>query len=245
MDRIGTIPVVHTALPGMPWLLAFTTLIGHDFGAGDGATRAPQRHELDAALAPLNTTWLTLEHGTTVQQVPPATTPVPGDAAIVTRAGFAAALTTADCLPITLACSYPTPTTALIHAGWRGLAAGVIEQTLAAFPGLQPQQIHAHIGPCILQDDYEVGPEVRNALLGSPNVTEQHFKPSTATPGHYLANLPAMAVAKLTAAGVPAAHITTHPTSTKNDPLLHSVRRDGAKAGRMASVVAILPGHPG
>jgi YfiH family protein len=249
-DEFDT-PFIQAPIKGLPWLLAFTTLrcdgAGrvYDYGAGDGAACSQRRAELQQALAPLRISWLTLEHATRCVEVPPASTACVADAAIVVQAGYAAALTTADCLPITLACATPRPCAALIHAGWRGLAAGIIEDTLANMAnrhGCPPAKIQAHIGPGVQRQDYEVGLDTYQQLLASVNVSREHFSIQAEKPGHFLADLPAMAMAKLLAAGIPRAAISVHPTSTKADTQLHSVRRDGSSAGRMASVVAITQG---
>jgi YfiH family protein len=162
------------------------------------------------------------------------------DAAIVTQPGYAAALTTADCLPLVVVCPQPH-VVAVIHAGWRGLAAGVIERTVAtmceAATLSDPQALRVWVGPAIQREDYEVGPEVRHGLICSAFVTSGHFTP---LPGEkYLADLPAMAVAKLVGLGVPAANIERYPQSTKASAHLHSVRRDGTAAGRMATIVGL------
>jgi YfiH family protein len=252
-DSTLDIPILRAPFEGLPWLVAFTTLARDergrrfDFGAGDGSACAAQRRALAREVAPLELSWLELEHGSRCVEVAgraPQRGPVPADAAIVDRPGHAVALTTADCLPIIVAVASPQPAVALIHAGWRGLAAGVIENALAAL--VRPhgcelcdlQGAQAYIGPCIHAQDYEVGEECCAALLASPQVRPAHFLPS-GQPGHYLADLPAMAAAKLEAAGIAPMAIRTCPLSTKRDRHLHSVRRDATTAGRMATLVGI------
>jgi copper oxidase (laccase) domain-containing protein len=186
---------------------------------------------------------------------------VTGDAAIITAPGYAAALTTADCVPIILAGSKPTvptagdkppepiagekppsPIAAVIHAGWRGLAAGIIEGTaerLCRIGEVPPENIHAWIGPAIAREDYEVGDETHTALLQRLAVSERHF--TQTRPGHWLADLPAMAESILSAQGVSPENIQRFEGSTFADQHLHSARRDGALSGRMATVVGIKP----
>ncbi|MDR3053631.1 MAG: polyphenol oxidase family protein [Coriobacteriales bacterium] len=264
------LPVITpTSLGALPWLVAFTTQAPRDFAAPqDSLTKSQpsQRHELAHALAPLALTWLSLEHGAHAVSLPAANTTSPvADAALVVQPGFAAALTTADCLPLIVACPSHR-VAAVIHAGWRGLAAGVIENTLDALAlhlGELPGDTLVWVGPAIQQAHYEIGPEVRHELLQSIGVSTAHFKELSGTTPHrsslaaeashtctgqakgspatrkYLADLPAIATAKLLLKGIDAESIELYPHSTFSHTCLHSVRRDGTQAGRMATVVGI------
>jgi len=243
---------VRYECPELPWLCAFTTQAPKDYKA-DTEAGEYARCELAEQLAPLALTWLALEHGATVRDIPGETadTLVTGDAAIITASGYAAALTTADCIPIILASGQPEPgadskpsepIAAVIHAGWRGLAAGIIEGTverLCHAGEIPPESIHAWIGPAIAREDYEVGDETRIALLERPAVGERHF--TQARPGHWLADLPAMAESILAAQGISPENILRFEGSTFTERHLHSARRDGAISGRMATVVGIKP----
>ncbi|MDR3316267.1 MAG: polyphenol oxidase family protein [Coriobacteriales bacterium] len=234
---------VRYECPELPWLCAFTTQAPKDYKA-DTEAGEYARCELAEQLAPLALTWLALEHGAMVQNIPEETTGalVAGDAALITAPGYAAALTTADCIPIILASGQPEPIAAVIHAGWRGLAAGIIEGTverLCHAGEIPPESIHAWIGPAIAREDYEVGDETRIALLERPAVGERHF--TQARPGHWLADLPAMAESVLAAQGISPENILRFEGSTFTERHLHSARRDGAISGRMATVVGIKP----
>jgi YfiH family protein len=161
------------------------------------------------------------------------------DAAIITQPGFAVAFTTADCLPL-VCVDVEKKVVAAIHAGWRSLAAGIIERTLERLRSecaVSPERLKVWIGPAVARDDYEVGTEVHDALLTRPGVTEEQLAPRGQA--HFLADLPGAATAILVSLGVPAPAIERYPVSTRQSPLLHSVRRDGALAGRMATVVGI------
>jgi copper oxidase (laccase) domain-containing protein len=166
------------------------------------------------------------------------------------------AFTTADCLPIVIAAAgqiagqtngqnhgqtpQQTHAAVAIHAGWRSLAAGIIEDAvegLTSTCGAQPTELMVWIGPAIAREDYEVGSEVKERLLARPAITEEQFTPVGT--GRFLADLPGAALAILMSCGVSAGAIERCPVSTKQSPLLHSVRRDGSEAGRMATVVAI------
>lgn len=182
------------------------------------------------------------------QEVPSTikTTPVTAaarttDAALVTTPGFAAALTTADCLPIIVVCP-SNRVAAVIHAGWRGLARGVIENTLGQIElrlGQLPKDVVAWIGPSIQQDDFEIEDTVKLKLLENDRIGRQRFR--LQPNNRYLANLQGMAADILTNLGVQRSAIEVCPLSTRSDPRLHSARRDGSASGRMATVVGILP----
>jgi hypothetical protein len=137
---------------------------------------------------------------------------------------------TADCLPVLFAAP-GGGRVAAAHAGWRGLAAGVLEATVAALGG--PSGLLAWIGPAIGPGAYEVGEEVREAFVGLGPGMEAAFRPSR--PGHWWADLPALARARLATAGVEA--IYGGGLCTLDDPVhFYSYRRDGV-TGRMASLI--------
>jgi len=129
-----------------------------------------------------------------------------------------------------------------IHAGWRGLAKGVIENCCEQFGSLNngelPLDTQAWIGPAIAAADYEIDSSTRDQLLASASVSIEHFSPTE--PGHFLADLPAMARAKLVASGVAAERIFAQTSSTFTEGKYHSARRDGEASGRMATVAGIL-----
>ncbi|MCL2807517.1 MAG: polyphenol oxidase family protein [Coriobacteriia bacterium] len=162
------------------------------------------------------------------------------DAAIVDTSGTAVAFTTADCLPIILA-SKSHVMIAGIHAGWRGIARGVIENCCLSFAkrcgGQMPADTQAWIGPAIKAADFEVSTSTRTELMNSPSVKSAHF--SLTRPGHYLADLLAMSVAKLKASGIALDNITSWQGSTFSDLRCHSARRDGESSGRMATVIGL------
>ncbi|MCB1612255.1 MAG: laccase domain-containing protein, partial [Xanthomonadales bacterium] len=120
-----------------------------------------------------------------------------------------------------------------IHAGWRGLAGGVIESTLAQVQ-IDPGQVYAWLGPAIGPEAFEIGPEVRKAFV------DQHFPALECfTRGHgdrWHADLYALARLRLHSAGVKSiqgGNWCTHSEATR----FHSFRRDGAGSGRMASLI--------
>lgn len=90
------------------------------------------------------------------------------DGHVTAESGIAMAVTVADCTPVFLA--HPTGPIAVLHAGWRGTAAGILERGVAALAalGAAPEELHAHLGPSICGPCYEVGPEVLSAVTGKP-----------------------------------------------------------------------------
>ncbi|MDR2492745.1 MAG: polyphenol oxidase family protein [Coriobacteriales bacterium] len=246
---LGDIPVVAPSAPLPPWLLAFTTLAQRgvsslDFGAGGKEACWDERRRLEQALEPLAVHWLALEHGSCVRELPVREahpddqadrTTHRGDAAVIAELGHAAAITTADCLPVVI-CALHARRAALVHAGWRGLAAGIVG--LVARRLVADGPCAAWIGPSIAGADYEVGPEAHEQLACQEAALPQHFWPSGRS-GHVYADLRGIACAQLAAAGIAKDAVETFMPSTRRDSRLHSVRRDGVAAGRMATVVAL------
>lgn len=201
------------------------------------------RRDLERALSPLKVTWLSLEHEDNIvdirQDDSGVALPLRADGAIVSEPGTAVAFTTADCLPIILA-SESTCVMVGIHAGWKSLAAGIIEGALHRLEmeyDIPATDIRVWIGPAIAREDYEISAEVREALLARPAVTPECF--TDTKPGHFLADLPMAAKEILISLGVGAERIDHHPLSTRQDIRLHSARRDSGRAGRMATVVGV------
>src|SRR5699024_8221218 len=121
--------------------------------------------------------WLNQVHDKAVAAVDelPAGAPAPeADAAITHGAGAVCAVLTADCLPVLL-CSRDGNAAAAIHAGWRGLAAGVVEAAVAALDS-QPARLLAWLGPAIGPGRFEVGAEVREAFLRRDRRAEAAFR---------------------------------------------------------------------
>ncbi len=121
-----------------------------------------RRLRLGAGL-PAEPAWLSQVHGVAVADLDRAGTLAPADAAVARGPNRVAAILTADCLPIVLAAD-SGDIVAAAHAGWRGLAAGVIEATVRAM-GVPPAALMAWLGPAIGPKHFEVGPEVREAFL--------------------------------------------------------------------------------
>lgn len=193
------------------------------------------RRRLAAAL-PSEPFWLEQVHGTAVADADTAaaTPPPRADAAVTMQPGRVLAIMTADCVPVVMADTQGR-VLGVAHAGWRGLAAGVLEATLAALRARLPDagSWRAWIGPCIGQARFEVGDDVRIAFVDTYPETARYFAPGRA-PGKWQADLAGLAchrLATLGVYGVSAAGLCTYDDAE----LLHSYRRC-ATSGRMATL---------
>ncbi len=195
---------------------------------------AENRRLLRAALAlPAEPVWLTQVHGTRVVDAATINVPTAADGSFTDVAGVVCAVLTADCLPLFL-CDRAGKRVALVHAGWRGLAAGIIRAGVTAMqvPG---GELLAWLGPAIGADAFEVGAEVRGACLAAgPPAAAAAFRPA-ARSGHWWADLYALARTQLNAAGVHAVFGGGHCTFREASHF-YSYRRDGV-CGRMASLI--------
>ncbi|NII09954.1 peptidoglycan editing factor PgeF [Oleiagrimonas sp. C23AA] len=203
--------------------------------AGDHAdTVQANREALAQGLGlPSAPRWLRQVHGTRVAQLGPlAGEVVPeADAAVSHVPGTVLAILTADCLPVLL-CAEDGSEIGAAHAGWRGLAGGVLEATLAAMH-TPASRVRAWLGPCIGAASYEIGAEVREAFVRDRPDAACAFTPSR--PGHWLADLPLLARQRLQMAGV--THISGAQIDTFIDTRFYSYRRDGTRSGRFASLI--------
>lgn len=183
--------------------------------------------------------WLQQVHGVEVCEVSGVSAaPVCADASVTQVKGLACAVLTADCIPV-LFCRVDGGAVAAAHAGWRGLCAGVLANTVNAF-NCPPQELMAWIGPAISQAHFEVGPEVYQAFLkgfsGVSNTQiEDAFRPSTDKSGHFYADIIALALCQLQNLGV--AWVGGGDMCTYADAgRFYSFRRDG-QTGRQASLI--------
>lgn len=178
--------------------------------------------------------WLNQVHGTSVldasgfsagDQAPQA------DASFSREAGSVCVVMTADCLPVLL-CDQAGQVVAAAHAGWRGLLAGVLEETIAAM-GVPGAKLMAYLGPAIGPLAFEVGDEVRSAFVAADESSAAAFKP--ARPGKWLADIYGLARRRLTGQGVTRIYGGSFCTVSEADRFF-SYRRDG-QTGRMASMI--------
>jgi len=209
-------------------------------GLDDPAALAENRRRFEAFL-PAPPTWLEQVHGASVATLTrvgqAARSPV-ADAAVTREHGVVCAVLVADCLPVVLADRAGTAV-GIAHAGWRGLAAGVLEAAVAALRdcGAQPGDLLAWFGPAIGPAAFEVGDEVREAFCGGDAGAAACF--AAHRPGKWHADLYALARRRLARCGVPRIHGGGFCTYTENARFF-SYRRERA-CGRMAAAVWLQP----
>lgn len=175
--------------------------------------------------------WLEQVHGTEVAAPRAGQTGLVADAAVTRTPGVVLAVRTADCLPVIL-CDRDGSVIAVAHAGWRGLAAGVLEATVGAM-AIDGADLLAWFGPAIGKSAFEVGPEVRSAFLAHDARAAEAFTQGRDDRWH--ADLETLARQRLGSTGVTAIH--GGGRCTVSDPVrFHSYRRDGG-TGRMATLV--------
>ncbi|NWL79240.1 peptidoglycan editing factor PgeF [Pseudomonas taiwanensis] len=174
--------------------------------------------------------WLSQVHGVRVSRADPSRVDE-ADASWTDEPGIASAVLTADCLPA-LFCDRAGTKVAAAHAGWRGLANGVLEATLDAL-ALPPEEVLVWLGPAIGPASFEVGPEVREAFVTLHPQAEQAFQGSS-NAGKFMADLYQLARIRLAARGVHA--VSGGGFCTVSDPRFYSYRR-ASRTGRFASLV--------
>lgn len=186
--------------------------------------------------------WLEQVHGIAVHDAdpaPPGATPPQADAAVTTRRAQVLAVLTADCLPVVITDAQGVAL-AVAHAGWRGLAGGVLQAAAGAVRRRAPDGValRAWIGPAIGPEAFEVGAEVPAAF--AQLAPAGAFRPRPGHPGKWLGDLPAIAESVLRRAGV--AQVAHSGLCTVADARFYSYRRDG-RTGRFATL-AWLQGVP-
>ncbi|WP_281789772.1 peptidoglycan editing factor PgeF [Limnohabitans sp. INBF002] len=204
---------------------------------------AQNRALLQAQLGGARPVFLTQVHGVDVAQVNAATPDgTTADACITQEPQVACTIMVADCLPLMFTDDVGR-VVAAAHAGWRGLAAGVLERTVHGVceqAGVAPAQVRVWLGPCIGPDAFEVGDDVRQAFtaLDAPQADKAagYFKPHPSHPNKWLADLAGLARLRLAALGVTSvAGNDSSPEwcTVSQRSRLFSYRRDGV-TGRFA-----------
>lgn len=197
----------------------------------DPATVLRHRRELQRALElPQQPKWLAQYHSTAVVKAETVAMGAPADAIWTLQPRGICAVLTADCLPILLA-SNDGEVIAAMHAGWRGLAHGIVAATVAQLP-VPAQHLSAYIGPAISQPHFEVGDEVRTAFVSQGLVDTMSFAPHK--PGKWLGNLALLAERTLRQSGV--TNVTQSGLCTYSDDRFYSYRRQ-PQCGRIASLI--------
>ena len=217
--------------------------LGLHVGDDPAGVLSNRQRLLEALPEPMYLQWLEQVHGSHVVDAQADGVTRRGDAVYIDQPGLAGLVMTADCLPVFFA-SKSGKRVALAHAGWRGLAEGVLEATLARFCDV-PADVLVFLGPAIGPCHFEVGNEVLNTFVESAStpqlaelIKEQAFRP-TAVPGKYLADLYLLASLKLRSLDIEqisGGELCTYCDSDR----FFSYRRDG-QTGRFVSLIGLLP----
>ena len=183
---------------------------------------------------PAEPCWINQTHGTHVVTLEQDASR-DADAAVTRRPGMVAAVMVADCLPILL-CNRAGTEVAAVHAGWRGLQAGVIQAAVSAMDA-SANELMAWIGPGISQAHFEVGDEVRDAFAAVTGSAQDYFRAHG--DGHWLCDLPGLARRVLADLGIAEIVLSPH-CSYRDREQFYSYRRERV-TGRMAALIWIRP----
>lgn len=204
---------------------------------GDAPEAVQANRELLQAQLPGRPAWISQVHGADVVDAATVGPGLPvrvGDASISSRRGVVSAILTADCLPVLFA-DLDGKVVGAAHAGWRGLAGGVLGTTIAAMRAAGAGEITAWLGPAIGPDAFEVGPDVLDSFVAALPGAASAFKPYPGRPAKHLADMYALARLMLARDGVTRVHGGDHCTATERERF-YSYRRDGV-TGRQASLI--------
>ena len=234
--------------PAPDWVSAFSTTrsggvseapfgsLNLGFTAGDSAPRVARNRQLALAHCSAVPTWMRQVHGTQIIELSQQPkTQAAADGAWTGLPDQLCLVQTADCLPL-LVCELGKRRVAAIHAGWRGLAAGVVEAALDAMEASAESTL-IWLGPAIGPQHFEVGRDVVEAFCQVHHEDQNHFQQTDAK--HWLADLPGLAQSRLRRQGfhqVFASNLCTYSDAKR----FFSYRRDGV-TGRMASAIAMTP----
>jgi polyphenol oxidase len=175
--------------------------------------------------------------------VPLGATTLEGDAIVSRTPGLICGVKVADCMPVLFAADDGS-VVAAAHAGWRGLSAGVLENTLSAM-SIEPNRVLVWLGSCIGAEKFEVGEDVREAFMRSASAAsngavERAFVP-TISPGKYVCDLRAIARERLRVAGVE--RVVASDECTVSEPMRYFSHRRDRVTGRMAAFIGIVRQH--
>jgi len=242
--------IIRPDWPAPPTVVAFSTtrLGGGSQGpyasrnlsflvGDDSATVTKNRTQLlsEVSFSHLHTIgWLEQVHGSNVYNWDNPAPDLRADAAHTTRSDILCAIMTADCLPILL-CNREGTWVAAVHAGWRSLSAGIVQQ-LFQDADISPADCIAWLGPAIGPRAFEVGADVRDAFVQSNSAHTVAFTPHL--PNKWMANIYTLAHQILTTLGV--SSITGGDRCTYTEPdTFFSYRRDKGVTGRQASFIGL------
>lgn len=201
----------------------------------DDPARVRRNRDRLAAATGLCGTWMWLDqrHGAAVVDDDDYAAGCPADAAISRTHGKIAVVMTADCVPVLLSAACGGEVAA-VHAGWPGLAKKILANTISRMR-TPAAALFAWIGPCIRQMRYEVDEAFYRRFVVLDAAYRAFFVANRS--GHFLADLPGIARHQLAARGIPPENIADCGLCTGSDPGFFSYRRNGGRAGRIASFV--------
>ncbi|HYC48935.1 MAG TPA: peptidoglycan editing factor PgeF [Burkholderiales bacterium] len=202
------------------------------FSTGDDPRAVEENRRRVRALLPEEPRWLKQVHGARVVVAETVADRPEADAAVTRESNVVCAILVADCLPV-LMCDRAGTVIAAAHAGWRGLAAGVIDNTVQAMRTAGARDVLAYIGPGIGPRAFEVGRDVFEAYVTRDSAAADAFMPARA--GKWLADLPALARRALRRCGVLEIHggnLCTHSDARR----FYSYRREPT-TGRMGALI--------
>lgn len=210
------------------WIAADWTVPDHIVAGTTLRTHAESAVPLDGVPC-----WLQQVHDSSVIEASHYNVPPKADGCIRGDDGLICVVRTADCLPVLL-CAADGSEFAVAHAGWRGLAAGVIENTVAKL-AVRPDDLLVWLGPAISQPSFEVGDEVRAAFMSHDSQADDCFDRNAR--GRWQADLYGLARQRLVAAGV--TRISGGGFCTFLDAARFYSYRRNPKCGRMVSFVGV------
>lgn len=229
----ANVRAVQTTRAGGVSMGAYASLNLGDHVGDDPVAVARNRAILRAAL-PAEPVWLKQVHGNVVADADRALGIAEADAAVARKSDAVCAVMTADCLPLLL-CDESGTVVCATHAGWRGLAGGVIEAAVAAMK-VAPASLLAWLGPAIGPQAFEVGEEVRQAFLAHDPQAQKAFVPGASSAEQkWLADIYLLARQRLGLLGVTRVYGGGLCTCSDAERF-YSYRRDGA-TGRLASLI--------
>ena len=198
---------------------------------GDSPLAVERNRMLLNTLLPSEPVWLEQAHGTVVANADMAGCLPQADACIARHRAAVCVVMTADCLPVLL-CDTEGSVVGAVHAGWKGLAAGVIEAAVQAMD-VAPQSLMAWLGPAISQDAFEVGDEVRAMFVAAQPQASSAFIPGQS--GKWFADICSLARLRLSALGITQIYGGGYCTYRDRERFF-SYRRDGS-TGRMGTFI--------
>jgi len=202
---------------------------------GDDPQCVASNRAILRACLPAEPAWVKQVHGTAVIEAARAAPDAEADGVVAHDTGMVCAVMTADCLPVLLT-DRAGKSVGIAHAGWRGLAGGIVENVVLAMDE-PPRDLIAYVGPGIGARCYEVGEDVRKAFVDRDPAAARSFAPRQN--GKYLVDLYGLARQRLAAAGV--AEVHGGEFCTASEERFFSFRRDRT-TGRMASLIWLEKG---